>query len=131
MASDLRRQCVFVRIQTGADGWALHPSTLTAVAEVPWCAFEVDLHGLRGVVVRGEGEGEWVSHVGAWVRELAELGEVEVREGVSLWSTDAPLQAVLPQLQGLRGALHGVFLSDGRLQVVVDDDAAGRLLAAP
>jgi len=130
MASDLRRQCVFVRIHTGADGWPFREATLTAVAEVPWCAIEVDVHGLRGVLAQGDGEDAWSNRVGSWVRDLAELGEVEVREGVSLWTTDAPLEAVLPQLHALGGALHGVFSAAGKLQVVVEETAAERLPAA-
>jgi len=128
MASDIRRDCVFVRIETGADGWALQKSALEAFSGVPWLAFEAHAQGVCGVV---PGEENWPGRVGEWVRALPELGEVEVREGIALLTTSAALEQLLPRLSQAEATIHGVFASGTSVRVALDPRALDSLAQVP
>lgn len=126
MGSDIRRDCIFVRIETGADGWALCTATLEAIGSVPWLAWDADLKGMRGVIA---GDASVVARIGAWVSTLPELGEVEVRENVCLVSCPAPWSSSLARLSQGEHIL-ALFGATTGLRIAVEAEAAAGLAEA-
>jgi len=124
VAVRVRQDCVLVRIETASTGWALSKSTLDAIGEEAWLYLQADVHGLRGVATAHDA---WPTRAGAWVRDLAELNDVEIREDVSVVTSAEPLTSVVAQLSALQIPVHGLFVaSSNEVSVVIDRASVGR-----
>lgn len=122
MGSDIRHDCFFVRIETGAGGWSLQAPTLRALAEISWLALEIDGDGVRGLAL-GDGVLDTISPL---VRDLRELHEVEFREDIDVIQDRGPLADTLTRLGEDTAKLVGIFVTSAGVFV-----ARPRAIATP
>jgi len=125
VAFRVRHDCVFVRIETAATGWALSPEVLQSLDSSAWIHLEADERGLRGVAAADE---TWAERLGAWVGDLTELADLDLRENVCLIATTDSLPQLISRLPQGQSRIHAVFGGSSEWLVVVDANAASHFV---